>query len=169
LQIKQITQEDSDKTYQFLVKMFQTSYMHLSRMADFELFSDAQFEQSGNKEYLMAILDDPKHYNTFAALDDSDNVIGTIGIKNNYGTVEMHLLYVDPSHRGSGIATKLWDYAQESIPVGSPVVLDVFESNTHAREIYEHWGFVSNLGQEYTFRWDSWPEHINLTMVRYQK
>jgi GNAT superfamily N-acetyltransferase len=168
-EIRQISKKYTADKYKFLVSMFQASYQDISESTGFELFSETQFEQSGNKEYLLSTLEDARNHTTLIAVDSNDCVVGTIGLIHNGASVEMHMLYVDPLHLGRGIAAQLWARAQSLIASNTVVVLDVFECNTHAREIYEHWGFVHTTGQKYPFRWDSWPENINIPMTRYTK
>jgi GNAT superfamily N-acetyltransferase len=169
LNIQQISQKYIDDTYRFLAKMFRESYQDTSDKVGYELFSDTQFEQSGNKQYLLSVLVNTEEHTTLIALDNYDNIIGTCGLKYTGLTTEIHLLYVDPAYRKSGVATRLWERARTYITTGTPIELDVFVDNYNARQIYEHWGFSCSEGQKYSFRWDTWPEHIVLEMIRYKK
>ena len=98
MQIKPVSQKQSSDVYRLLVCMFRLSYRDFSSAVNFDLFSDLQFEQSKNKEYLLEVLNDTKVHTTLIALDDVDKIVGTIGLKVGIARLAMNYLRLQASH-----------------------------------------------------------------------
>lgn len=68
--------------------------------------------------------------------DEDDTVVGLLVLENEW----IDHLYVDPSHTGRGIGTRLIEVARAQRPTG--LKLWTFQANARARRFYRRHGFV---------------------------
>lgn len=99
--VKEYTKEYRDKVINFLIE---TAIKEFGFEEWREYFYKAEFlEMDKSKE------------NFWIAVDNSNNVIGTIGIVNDTisNTGKLHSLYIKKEYRKKGIATILYNYSLE--------------------------------------------------------
>lgn len=82
-----------------------------------------------------SILEDIRSNRVFLCLDDEQNVVGTVTIKEN----EICRLFVLPSYQGFGYGTEMLEFAEKSIKQQySEIVLD---ASLPAKRIYQKRGY----------------------------
>jgi len=81
---------------------------------------------------------------------------------------EVHLLNIalDPDHRGRGYGKRMMQYLiDEAVHAGRDVItLEVRESNTPARHLYESFGFV-NVGRRLGYYQDNREDAVVMTLT----
>ena len=91
-------------------------------------------------------------------VEGDDTIVGLLVVSRDGAWIDQ--LYVDPSHTGHGIGSRLIDWAKEGAP--GELNLWTFRSNVGARRFYERHGFgaiaASNDNEEGApalhYRWD---------------
>ena len=98
--IKKIEEKYNDRVNSFIISIFVDEYK-------FEQYKEG-LSKVNNLEYIRS------GGNMWMAVDDSDEIIGTIAImKKDKNTAELKSFYVNKKYRGNGISKKLFSVAME--------------------------------------------------------
>ena len=80
--------------------------------------------------------------NFWIALDEKDNIVGTIGLKNKGQAIgELKSMYVDEKYRGHNIAQNLLNTLLEFASEYEKTILDTYKKFERAIGFYEKNGF----------------------------
>lgn len=112
-----------------------------NRISFKELYTQALMEAFCSKYELDKLKERIQNMDLYIALDESEKILGVIGIKDNM----LRTFFVDPAQQGRGIGRKLYDHFETLIRKAGYDKITL-ESSPIAKPIYEHFGFQS-LGE----------------------
>ena len=125
--IKEYTKEYRDKVINFLIEIAIKEFGFEEWR---EYFNKAEFLDT-----------DKSKENFWIAVDNFNNVIGTIGIANDTisGTAKLHSLYIMKKFRNKGIATALYNYSLEFAKKSDyeSVILHTYRKFSEAIKFYK--------------------------------
>lgn len=133
MRIQEFTKNYQQETYQFI---FQIMIQDVKKESD-KLKIELIPEETIYETYILS------GGNFWIALDDNDNVIGTIGLKVNGNKSTLHRFYINASYRSCGIGSKLYQkleqYASDSKV--NEIYLSAGRHLTSAHSFYKKQGF----------------------------
>lgn len=128
--IKKYSEEYKEKVINFFLKICIDEFGFKEWEEDIKNMDNHTYENAGG--------------NFWIALDENNNVIGTIGLKNKGQSVgELKSMYVHKKYRGQNIAQKLLDTLLDFAIQYERIILDTYKKFERAIGFYEKNGFVN--------------------------